>query len=505
MELVMQLDTALPQVVVQVLVAEVDLIDSNEFGVEFGLQSPVLFQRSLIPGGGTVTVNQSLPQQAVPGFNFNNVLLPPGSNTVIGEKIVGFQGLGNLGVGRVSPTNNIGGFVFSAASDSFNLLIRALRVQSRIDVLSRPQVTALDGQTARVNIGQQFPILANVTTTATGVIQQSIDRPIIGIKLEVTPKIMPDGRVVMRVIPEVSSVVTPPIQLGNGLLSTAVNIQQIETTISAYDGETIALGGLITTKDTKVENKIPWLGDVPGLGALFRYRTQNKSKTELLIILTPHVVYSKADAERVLAEEARRMDWIVGDVLKVHGQSFLDAAAAHAGPVTTIIDGKTPMLEQGPAPRQLPNGMPPANGPTMPPANGANAPLPNAPLPNPPMPNLPLPNSPMPMPPAGAQLPAPSPGSAAMPLVVPDRGPVAVAPPPDLSLTSRVQVRNTRDIVPQSPTAPNGGWPNGAVPYSPNATAPAASVHYGAAPAPVPNYPIQQPATSYLPSREVTR
>ena len=189
------------------------------------------------------------------------------------------------------------------------------------------------------------------------------------------------------------------------------------------------------------------------------------------------------------------MDWIIGDVMKVHGPSFLDAAA-HAGPVTTVIDSKTPMLEQGPPPRQMaPNGMPPGNGPTMPPANG-----PSAPLPNPPLLNLPMPNGPMSMPPAGAQLPASSPASAALPLVVPDRGPVAVAPPPDLALTSRVQVRNTRDIVPHSPAAPNGG-----ALYSPNAAAPAAAVNYGAAPAPFSNYPNQQPATSYLPSREVTR
>lgn len=484
MDLVMQLDMALPQVVVQCLVAEVDLIDSNEFGVEFGLQSPVLFQRSLIPTPpGTVLVNNSLPQTHVPGFNFNNVLLPPGSNTAIGEKIVGFQGLGNLGVGRVSPTNNIGGFVFSAASDSFNLLIRALRVQSRIDVLSRPQVTALDGQTARVNIGQQYPIVVGSTVTATGVIQQNIDRPIVGVKLEITPKIMPDGRVVMRVIPEVSSIVSPPVQLGNGQLSTAINIQQVETTISAYDGETVAIGGLITTKDTKVENKIPWLGDVPGLGALFRYRTQNKSKTELLFILTPHVVYNKADAERILAEESRRMDWILGDVLKVHGTTFLDGAA-NCRPVTTIIDSRTPVLDEGPAPRPI---MPPANGAPvldqgpaprrlMPPANGQSPAAPPA------------------APPVTSQLPAhvPTPVSAAMPLVLPEKAPIA-APPAELSLSSRVLIRNTKDLAPPPPAS------------LPPSAPPPAALENNPALGFLPTYPTPQPVTPSLPSREVTR
>ena len=72
---------------------------------------------------------------------------------------VGYQGLNNLGVGRISPTNGVGGFVFSAASDSFNLLVRALPVQSRLDVLSRPQIMTLDNQTSLINVGKEIPIV----------------------------------------------------------------------------------------------------------------------------------------------------------------------------------------------------------------------------------------------------------------------------------------------------------------------------------------------------------
>ncbi|MCI0680644.1 MAG: hypothetical protein L0Y71_00955 [Gemmataceae bacterium] len=529
MDLVMQLDTAPPQVLVQVLIAEVDLVDSNEFGVEFGLQSPVLFRRAFATGGSSfippgVSTSSTFNPGAFPGQNPATTL----NSTVIDEGIVGFQGLGNLGVGRVSATNNIGGFVFSAGSDTFNLLIRALRVQSRIDVLSRPQVTALDGQTARVNIGQQFPIVTSTTVTATGIVQQNIDRPVIGIKLEVTPKIMPDGRVVMRVIPEVSSVVSPPIPLGNGQLSTAVNIQQVETTISAYNGETVALGGLITTKDTKVENKIPWLGDIPGLGALFRYRTQNKSKTELLIILTPHVVYSRADAERILAEESRRMDWILGDVMKVHGPTFLDGAAK-LGPVTTIIDEKTPVLEQGPAPRPV---MPPANGPTpgapmqVTPMQGVSMqsvpmqgvlmqcwPTQTAPpalLSQPLVPQTIAPQSTVPQSivpqtsalPSGGLRPiapipvasAPASASAAMPLTLPDQGvtPVPVAGP-EPKLASRVVIQNAKDLA--RPRPAGAAARRETPPATANQETPLSPL----------SYPIQQPATPNTPGREVPR
>src|SRR5204863_512679 len=82
---------------------------------------------------------------------------PLPSSQLAEQATVGFQGLGNLGVGRSSPTSGIGGLVFSAQSNSFNLLIRALKTQGRLDVLSRPQVMTLDNQTAAVNIGQEFP------------------------------------------------------------------------------------------------------------------------------------------------------------------------------------------------------------------------------------------------------------------------------------------------------------------------------------------------------------
>src|SRR5205814_7351872 len=132
----------------------------------------------------------------------------------------------------------------------------------------------------------------------------------------VTPKISPDGKVIMRVTPEVSSVAPTAISLGNGVLATAFNVQNVTTTVSAQDGETVAIGGMISRRDEKDENKIPWFGDLPGVGALFRYRTQTKNKVELLVIMTPHIVLSRADADRVTAEESKRMDWILSDVTR---------------------------------------------------------------------------------------------------------------------------------------------------------------------------------------------
>src|SRR5262249_15052026 len=191
-------------------------------------------------------------------------------------------------VGRISPMSNVGGFVFSAASDTFNLLVRALRTQGRMEILSRPQVVASDNQTAKILVGQEFPYVtgSNVTTGVTGIptISNTVNYKEIGVLLQVTPKINPDGSVVMRVNPQVSSTAQSNIDLGNGVFATAFNVQTVETTVTAWDGETVALGGLLTRRDEKHENKIPWFGDLPGVGALFRYRTQIKQKTELMVI-----------------------------------------------------------------------------------------------------------------------------------------------------------------------------------------------------------------------------
>src|SRR5205823_6153276 len=110
------LDEQAPQVMIQCLIAEVDLTSNEEFGVEAAGQLR--------------------------------------SSTLASPGVVGFQGLGSCGVGRSSPTANVGGLVLSASSDSFSLLIRALKAQGRIDILSRPEVMAMDNQAARINIGQ---------------------------------------------------------------------------------------------------------------------------------------------------------------------------------------------------------------------------------------------------------------------------------------------------------------------------------------------------------------
>ncbi len=192
----------------------------------------------------------------------------------------------------------------------------------------------------------------------------NIDRRQVGVLLQVTPTISPDGTILMRVVPEVSAAEPIPVSLGNGQLGTVLDIRHLETTILAQDGETVAIGGMISKKDSKSENKIPVLGDLPLLGAAFRFRTQTRMKTEVLIILTPHVVRCAADADVILAEESRRMDWVLGDMVKVHGTSGLDPIFGPPPELGIFHHGPGGVVPSVPAP------LPPAKLPIIPPGGG---------------------------------------------------------------------------------------------------------------------------------------
>jgi type II secretion system protein D len=333
--LIQAVDVSPPQVYVEVLIAEVRLNNQEEFGVEVGLQSDVLFAR----GGASATV------PGTPGYNFNTTAALPNAANVNPSK-VGFQGLGNLGVGRAGASG-IGGFVLSAASDSFSLLIRALKAQGRVDVLSRPALSLVDNQTGFFQVGQQFPRVTASNVTAQGIISNSIEYVPVGVVLRVTPRISLDGQILMRVEPQISAPNQTQVAIGNGVFAVGIDTQTVETSVLAGDGETVVLGGLIRKFDQKLENKIPLLGDIPYLGAAFRYRTQTQERREIVFIMTPRIMRTQADMRNVLAAEARKMSWSIRDAANVSG---LDA---------DIFRGKLPErgnidLIGGPPPTYLP-------------------------------------------------------------------------------------------------------------------------------------------------------
>jgi len=333
-EIITQLDERPPMVLIQVLIAEVQLSNTDEFGIELGIQDPILFDRSVA---------------GVPGFLFNSTGALGNNTTAPGSDIVGAQAISNFGVGRGNSTLGFGGMVLSASSDAVSVLIRTLRQKRRLDVLSRPQVMALDNQAAFIQVGQQVPTVTGTSVTQYAQVN-SVSYTNTGLILLVRPRISPDGQVVMEINAEKSDVGPEsegiPISISAGgqiIRSPRINTTRAQTTISAGDGQTVILGGLITKSRSMTNRRIPGLSDVPILRHLFRYDLGDASRTELLIFLTPHVVRTDEDVERARQIEAARMHWCLADVVALHE----DLAPSPTS------QSPTPAVPPGPAPQGI--------------------------------------------------------------------------------------------------------------------------------------------------------
>jgi len=343
-KLVEQLDERPPMVMIQVVIAEVALNSTDEFGVELGLQDSILFDRSLLGNlvtttttttnlnGTTTNSQQVLAATNEPGFNFNtsNSLGNSGSTQSLNNRQnVGSQGLTNFAVGRTNNELGFGGLVLSASSESVSFLMRALHECRRLDVLSRPQVMTLDNQPAYIQVGQRVPRITGVNISTTGQVN-TVTLENVGLIMQVIPRISPDGLVVMQIDAEKSALGPEaegiPINItatGQVIRSPRIDTTLAQTTVSALNGQTVVLGGLITKHRSEVHRRVPLLSEIPLLGNLFRYDNVTGRRTELLIIMTPRIVRNEHDAEVIKQTEAARMSWCLADVVKLHGEAGL--------------------------------------------------------------------------------------------------------------------------------------------------------------------------------------
>ena len=344
-ELIQRLDEQPPQVMIQVMIAEILLGNTDEFGIEMGIQDSVLFDRSLLGNlvTTTATTTTSTPAGVVtatsqdivaatnePGFNFNNQPLgnSGSSKALQNAGTVGGQGLSNFAVGRTNDELGFGGLVLSASSQNVSFLLRALQETRRLEILSRPQVLTLDNQQAFIQVGQRVPRIASTSVNQFGV-QNQLTLENVGLIIGVTPRISPEGNVVMEIDaeksklgPEAEGIPIFIAQDGSVVRSPRIDTITAQATVSAADGETIILGGLIARSTRTRHRQVPWLGDIPILKYLFSYDYFDENRTELLIIMTPHIVRNPGDMERLKQAEFARMSWCEADIFAMHGDVF---------------------------------------------------------------------------------------------------------------------------------------------------------------------------------------
>ncbi len=342
MGMIEQLDAPQPQVMIQVIVAQLTLSDDFEFGIEFGFQNDVLFDR----GGNTTTPTSP----GSPGFNFNSTS-PLGNTNVVHPAKVGLQSLSNFTLGRMG-IDDLGGMILTASSDSVSAMLRALQINRKLEVISRPQIMTLDGRTARITVGESFPYVGAVTQSENFVTPQ-ITFLNIGVILTVKPSITPDDRIYLEVVPEVTELLNlVPFDLGGGASQEVprTSVTAANTVVSVNDGQTIVMGGLIQKRSNDFIRKIPWLGDLPYLGFLFRYTQEREQKQELLIIMTPHIVRNDSDAQRIKDVEVARVNWILCEAGEMHGDLGLGQTVIEELPTDSVNNSSD---QSGPAIKQM--------------------------------------------------------------------------------------------------------------------------------------------------------
>ncbi len=195
----------------------------------------------------------------------------------------------SAGTTLLASPNPPNGLVVNVLESNVTATLHALAIRGKLDVLSRPYILASDNQEASITVGQSVPFITDVRFDQNNNPFSTVQYQDIGILLDVTPHINPDGLVIMDVTPEISSMTNSTVQLTPGVTSPIFQKRNASSRVDIHDGQTIVIGGLMQDQNTATLQKVPVLGDLPLLGLLFQRNQVEKTKTELLIFLTPHV------------------------------------------------------------------------------------------------------------------------------------------------------------------------------------------------------------------------
>jgi general secretion pathway protein D len=283
-----RLDTRRAQVYVEALIVEV----SSDKAAEFGIQWQVL------TGAGRSGNNL----QGIGGTNFG--ARGSGQNIIDASVNLGSLGQG-LNLGVINGSISIPGLGFIS---NLGLLIRALENDSSANILSTPTLLTLDNEEARIIVGENVPFITGqyATTGTTATVQpfQTIERRDVGLVLRVKPQITEGGTVRLGIYQEVSRVEN---QSSAGPI---LSKRALESSVVVDDQQIVVLGGLIQDTLNDGTQKLPYAGDVPLFGSLFRYDNRSRTKTNLMIFLKPTIVRGTSDGHAITSE---RYDYLRGE------------------------------------------------------------------------------------------------------------------------------------------------------------------------------------------------
>lgn len=297
-----RIDTIPRQVLIQVMVAEVQLTDSLKYGVEWWLKNqPLSYGGKTWSGMAALNTGLNLPSTA--------------SNPLSQSTLSGF----NYGI--FSGGDIVG-------------LLNLLATNTGMNIISAPHVMASDGKTAKIEVGNEQPVITQVvatptTTTSTLTTSNSVQYKNVGIILEVKPSINESGLVTLQVSQEVSGL-GKDVTMG-GSTYPSFTKRKVETNVTLEEGRTLMIAGMISDRKDKNEQGLPGIKDIPIFGALFGAKTNSTDKTELMITITPHIVRNRSEGDRLtnaFQESVREIKTMVQKSQVTNFPEKADAAAA---------------------------------------------------------------------------------------------------------------------------------------------------------------------------------
>jgi general secretion pathway protein D len=282
-----KLDIRRAQVLVQAIIVSVSVDKTADLGVNWA-------------------VDAAATSAAIGGF-----IAPIGGTSIV-DLLNDVQTPSNLASSPPTGTT-IGIGKLTASGVNFAAILRALQSDTRTNIIATPQVVTRDNQEAKMEVAQEVPFLTGqyTTTNGTGSAFQTIEREEVGTILTVTPTINEGDAVLLKLQVESSSLAGATA----GAVDLITNKNVITTSVLIKDGNTLVLGGLIQDNVTNSDTSVPFLGKIPILGELFRARNTDKTKTDFLIFLQPHILRDdrqaaiETDAKyNYVREEQRRLN-----------------------------------------------------------------------------------------------------------------------------------------------------------------------------------------------------
>ena len=303
-EVIERLDIERPQVLVEALIMEVRFEENFEFGMDLGLELNKAFNLVI--------------ESAADGGMF------------------GLPGLGAAAAG-----NFLANFRYESGDTTIQAIMRATETDANTNIVAAPHLLTSDNEEAEIQIGENIPIITNRLNSATGNVSGqttsvSVERQDIGVTLRVTPQISEGDTLRLKIFQENTRVIPSAAGPVNEVGVTLAK-RFIENTLVVADGETVVIGGLLSDELKDTVTKTPYLGDIPGLGWLFKTKKKEDRKINLLLFLTPHIVRSSAEMELQSIRKRRQFEAQLGGQYMVSGDFEAGAPRGPKNPARALL------------------------------------------------------------------------------------------------------------------------------------------------------------------------